>query len=90
MAAAAGQLADDVADEAFGVTEEHQGLVQALERVVGSGYRFFAYNRGSATAKHIIAPVDLGRETVLLGFCCLATKRCRYTAQHAAPLRGRR
>ena len=37
VAAAAGKFADDRADEALGVAEEHQGLVEVVERVVDSG-----------------------------------------------------
>ena len=36
-ARAAGELADDVADEALGVAEEHQGLVEVIERIIDAG-----------------------------------------------------
>src|SRR6266849_301339 len=34
---AAGEFADDVADEILGVAEEHQGLIQVVQRVVDAG-----------------------------------------------------
>src|ERR1700735_2342085 len=37
VTAAAGEFADDVADEIFGVAEEHQGFVEIVERVVDAG-----------------------------------------------------
>src|SRR6266851_5356890 len=37
VAVAAGEFADDVADEVLGVAEEHQGLIQVVQRVVDAG-----------------------------------------------------
>src|SRR5260370_27233629 len=37
VAVAAGEFADDVAYEVFGVAEEHQGLVEVVQRVVDAG-----------------------------------------------------
>src|ERR1700735_2810550 len=37
VTAAAGEFADDVADEIFGVAEEHQSFVEIVERVVDAG-----------------------------------------------------
>src|SRR5260370_1334779 len=37
VAVAAGEFADDVAYEVFGVAEEHQGLVEVVQRVVEAG-----------------------------------------------------
>src|SRR5260370_725664 len=37
VAVAAGEFADDVAYEVFGVAEEHQGLIQVVQRVVDAG-----------------------------------------------------
>ena len=37
MAAAAGKLANNRANETFGVAKEHQGFVEVVERVVDSG-----------------------------------------------------
>lgn len=37
VGSAAGQFADDVADEVFGVTEEHQIIVEVVQRIIDAG-----------------------------------------------------